>query len=218
MGSAFVLVDGMSVVRPDGLIDSKAIDFKKLKDALKPYSGKGNTLFVLAYFQSDEPLRDGAQVLMWTLEGFGRRAGFDKTRPIQTWFNKGFDKEGRLVEFDWKKQTAKVDDGAADMDEPAVGNDLVKVYPVRTALSRQLTNADCVVDIRAPLITQGDGLKAETRQAIRRFVNEIKLPRKEYVLFRINRSLSGEEAYERFLKNSEALGTWLGFKGSGVQG
>lgn len=157
-------------------------------------------------------------MLNWALEGFGHWAGYEKTSPRQTWFNKGFDKNLRPVEYDWKKETASLDERGPDGDEPATGNDQVKVYPVRTALSRQLTRADCVVDIRAAVIAKGDGLTPEIRDSIRRFVSRLKLPRKETVLFRIDRNRSGEKAYEFFINQQNKLATWLGFKYCIIQG
>jgi RNA polymerase sigma factor (sigma-70 family) len=49
---ACMLIDGMSVVRPDGLVDSKALDFDSLRTALKPYRGKGQALIVYVYFST----------------------------------------------------------------------------------------------------------------------------------------------------------------------
>jgi hypothetical protein len=189
----------MSVVKPDGdSLDSKAIDFSKLEAALKPFRGKDHGLFLHVFFRPPAS-KDAAQVLCWALEGFGRDAGFTTVLVVRNFRDE-----------DWKQMTAAADQGRADAEEPATGNDLVKVYPVRTALSRQLTfNADCVVDIVPPLEGQGDGLKPGVREAIRVAVGQLKLPRKDRVQFRVHRG--SEEAHGRFETTATDLAKSLGF-------
>jgi RNA polymerase sigma factor (sigma-70 family) len=204
---AMVLLDGMSLVRPDGSVDSTALDFVALRRVLKPHAGKGHGLFVNVYFLAGTSA-DASQLVCWALEGFGRQAGFEKAQATQTRFN---DRS-----YDWKKKTAAVGKGQAEGDEPATGDGLVKVYPVRTALSRQLTGADCVVDILPPLEGEGDGLKPAVRESIRVQVGRLNLPRKGHVLFRIRRG-SGE-ASQRFVEaTAESLAESLGFKSCSTQ-
>ena len=67
---------------------------------------------------------------------------------------------------DWKQQLALVSGGeAADdaADERPINSDLVGVFPIRTRLSRFLTNdMDCVVSLRRPIVGQPSALSEET--------------------------------------------------------
>jgi RNA polymerase sigma factor (sigma-70 family) len=201
---ACVLIDGMSIVRPDGTVDSKALDFDGLRSALKSCSGNGHGLIVRVYYPAPA---DGARVLAWALEGFGRQAGFEKVFATQTIFNEP---------YDWKKQTvAASDEHLVDADEPAAGDELVKVYPVRTVLSRLLTKADCVVVVPR-LESLGDGLKRGVRESLRRAMGQLTIPRKDRVLFCVR--AGSEEALRRFLETAKELAQALGFKASSVEG
>jgi RNA polymerase sigma factor (sigma-70 family) len=206
---AIVLLDGVSLVRPDGSVDGKALDFAGLREALQPYRGKGHTIVLNAWFRdpTSSPV-EGRRVLAWALEGFSRHAGFAKVRVSETFL--------AATDYDWEKKTAGAEKGPVNADEPATGNALVKVYPVRTALSRLQTDADCVAEILPLLEARGDDqLKPGVREALRLYIERLRLPHKELVAFRVRvrPDESGREAAERFRKTTaEPLARSLGFK------
>jgi RNA polymerase sigma factor (sigma-70 family) len=206
---AVVVIDGMSLVRPDGSVDSTALDFAALRKALKPYAGKGHGVFLQAYFLTGTS-QEAAAFLCWALEGFGRETGFDTPRAMQTWFN------GQT--FDWKAETEAARKTDPEGDEPGTGDAVVKVYPVRTALSRQRVKADCVVDILVPLEGDGDGLKPGVREAIVRYVGQLNLTQKGSVRFRVRRR-GNAAAFGRFRETTApSLARSLGFKSHSVEG
>src|SRR5205085_11548612 len=69
---AYVLIDGTSVVQSNGMIDGTALDFAKLRAALKGYGGKGRVHFSVDYgntmFRDGVNRADVTNILRWALE------------------------------------------------------------------------------------------------------------------------------------------------------
>jgi hypothetical protein len=86
----------------------------------------------------------------------------------------------------WPTRIAGLDrdlPGPAGGDETGVNDRAIKVYPVRTPLSRYLTgDADCVVEIVTP---SAGKLDPEIEPGIVRAVARLKLARKEKMYFRV---------------------------------
>lgn len=211
---ACVLVNSDGLSREDNALHWASLDFETLRKALLPYKeGKEPAVVFQIYHQprQDEEFEQFRKLLRWPLVGFGQEMGFRPARWIEN---------GALP---WSERVAAIEGkttGKADSDEPATGNELVTVYPVRTILSRHLfMNADCVVTIAPALTEDSDGgLPPKVEDALRRYVPELKLEDKGMLLFRIRCKLAAREASEKFYKSqAKALATSLGFESHNVQ-
>ena len=206
---AYVLVDGMSVIRAEETIDSAAINLDRIRDALKPYRNrKKGVVFFRVYYGRSEP-RGAKELLMWALQGFGKHAGFESSRVSNTYLGEGFDWEEMINGI-----RASIGD-AADGPEPMVGDDTVQVFPVRTRLSRYLAgDADCVVDVLQPIDgADGKTLPPETCEAIVSFVSELKLSRREKLLIRVHSvGNSGQEAVDKLVEARRTLQDFFDFE------
>ena len=102
-----------------------------------------------------------------------------------------------------------------DQKESAIGNNLVKVYPVRTILTRYLTsNSDCVVDVLPTFDGKHDGLTPEIREAIVRYVTKLKFKSKYRLFLRmVSSNQKGHDAIDRFIRvQRNELADLLGFQ------
>jgi RNA polymerase sigma factor (sigma-70 family) len=217
---ALVFVDGLSIIRQDGTLDSKGLDFRKLRDALKAYDRKGGIIFYACFanpaFRDGDQPTDAIRILCWALEGFGRQEGFAQATGYVSY----------SIPHDWKEKVAAARKAASaskeesEAEEPASGNKLVKVYPVRTPVSRELTSADCVVDILQPSDKWENGdLSQEIREAIHTYVTRLELPRKDRVHFQIHGNGPRDEVAMRFIQiTAPALAKSLGFETSSIAG
>jgi hypothetical protein len=105
----------------------------------------------------------------------------------------------------------------ADPDGPesSIGNHLVRVYPIRTVLSRLLSdNADCRVEV-LPLVdgSQPNPLTPEIRAAISQYVAKLELRNKQKVNFVLHYEFGrGDAAIDTMLKTiGKEIKPWLGF-------
>jgi hypothetical protein len=206
---AYVILDGGTLVRPDGTIDAAGLDWEALGKAIRPPKGRKDPVVVFNPIYHDPfPADNTREVVRWCLEGFGRDLGFAKARQTYT-MNGGYKWD------ETRTAIAKKMGGRPDAAEPMTGNSAVEVYPVRTVLSRHLTgNADCVVRIVAPF--QGpsaDKLEPEVDKAIRTYVNNLGLEEKDKLEFRLGFKESAREAADRFYDTTAGkLAQELGFK------
>jgi hypothetical protein len=201
---AFVAVDGMSIIRPDGALDPHAVDFAGLRTALKPYRASGAVLVNVCYFP--EASKPATNMLAWAMCGFVRNQGFQDVSSIFTCHN------DRTT---WKSRVNAKRATGADTEETAVGNDLVRVYPVQSLLSGWLTNqADCVVEILRPYRDDDEGIRPDMRQAIGRYLDQLQLPGKDIMFIRV--TLEGKDrdtGVTRFrARGTEAFVQSLGFR------
>jgi hypothetical protein len=207
---AYVLINGEAVLSTDGMINTKALDLPALRQQLAPFAdrGKGLVYFNVCY----RPVLDrGEEVLLWALYGFAVHAGFRDARVGNSY----------IPSFVWDTHIAKVNEAVAgepDGDEQPIGNEIVSVYPVRTALSRYLTsNADCIVDVLKPL--DKDVLTSDLHEAIQQFVSKTELKRKKLIQLRIwtkgpeSRQLANDFMSKR---DPKAFAASLGFEDSTV--
>jgi len=212
---AYVAINGMAVVDDAGVIDEKALDLDALRKALAPYADHQNGVVFINVKYNSFPARNhnAEQLVVWGLEGFGRDTGFKSARAYVTYFN---DRR-----FDWAKEIALVNEkvaGRADDDEEPIGDDLVKVYAVRTAFSAFLTGADCIVEVLAVPNDDGKSLLTQTvHQAIVKYVGEAKLWDKKRVVFGVRLTTLKEPSQrDRLFGELDALAKSLGFSASSV--
>ncbi len=205
---ACVLINGSSIVK-NSMIDASALDLQALAKELAPYADrdKGIVFFNIRFGQKSVGFdRQASSMLMLALEAFGRRAGFHTVNVSQSAY------------IDWEKSIAAVNEktnGQTDEDESAVGNELVRVYPVRTPLTRYLLgNNDCVVDVLAPISEEGgEALSAEIRKAILRYVPKAGVTHQDTINFRVRSGNGSEKAIDQFKRqDSVGLTKVLGYK------
>jgi hypothetical protein len=215
---AYVGVDGMAVVNDAGVIDENALELDDIRKALAPYADSQSGVVFLNVNYNSYPARNrnAEQLLVWGLEGFGRHAGFKTARSYFTYYN---DRK-----FDWTKKITSAKEKVADRadeDEEPLGDDLLKVYPVRTAFSAFLTSADCVVDVLVPPAEDGEqALTPTIRKGIAKYVGEAKLRGRERIAFGVKGLLEFQqknpEKLEQLLREFEDLAKSLGFPASSV--
>ncbi len=215
----FVAIDGSAGITRDGLLDPASVPAAAVRKALGRVPDRENgTVAVRLYFSEKRHSSAATDLLKALFEGVGRCSGFKATQ-MQTSVTVEFGNEY------WKKTFEALTingGGREEEDETPAGGDLVKVYPVRRALSRLLTgNVDCVIDILPSLEPKGNRLLSpEVRDAIVKNATAMTFRDKGRVLFRINSEterLSGDrfKAFRR--TEAPELAQKLGFKDSHVQ-
>jgi hypothetical protein len=199
---AAVFINGNGILT-NSMVDAKALDLDGLKEELKPYSDSKGTVWINLRYGSRYDSNAG-RVLALALDAFGRRAGFRDSVVTQSAY------------VNWDETIAAVNQKAGpDADEPPVGNDLVKVYPVRTILSRYLTgNADCVVDILVPLNQMGsDVFNPAIRDAVLQYVPKASTTQQEKIAFRVRNGSSSQTVVERFRdEDAQPFAELVGYK------
>lgn len=150
---AFVLIDGTSAIKgADESLDANALKLSRLWESLAPISrgGPGNVIFNVWCRRYAERTHRGdvwpaTSILLIALKQFGRDVGFANAAVDVFYLS-----ETNPYVNDWKKTVATFGQTPSDSKpkEKGVGNQRIRLYPVRTPLSRLLFNgADCVVDI-----------------------------------------------------------------------
>lgn len=213
---AFIVVDAVPLVREDGTIDIDGIQFEQLKNALKQYrtmprKSRGNVL-IQVVFSGAEP-RSSADLLRYALHGFVREEG-------------GFDHVWTMANHrggpgnDWKQRVEAARESIADgsVEESPVSNKLVKTYPVRTMLSRWMTEGcDCVVHVQQPV--DGDTvMRPALVEAIRTSIEALQLSQRTALFITLQFRRSGEQAVEKFVNTEkDRFAESLGFRRIVVQ-
>jgi hypothetical protein len=210
----YVLVNGDGVVKKDGDLRAEAIDLRQLDHELTedPLLSKDTGILIVVAYTREAPFR-GMQLLRYALIGVGH-SRFKEVRVVSA----------RDSRDSWKNALTII--GASgkakesDVPEACVKKGLVKVYPVRTAISRYLTDkADCVVVIGDQ---RGPSPKVEVIPAqagpIAEALRELKVKNRERIRFEYGRLPRGKEALMQFEKANQELAKKLGFKHDSVVG
>jgi hypothetical protein len=217
--SAYVAIHGGAAITKEGLIDPARVPVDGVGSALKLVPDhRDRTVVMNLSFGALRPTRPAVDLMVATFEGVGRRSGFNTTYVYSSFIS-------RRGHHHWEDTVEALTikaDGRADEDEMPAGNDLVKIYPVRTNLSLMLTgNSDCVIDVRAPLEKHGDRLLSpEVHDAIVKHVSTMRFRDTGKVVFRIGYLTERipDQRLQEFLKiEAPDLTRTLGFKGSAVQ-
>jgi hypothetical protein len=203
-----VILDTTSAVK-DSRIALDALQLQNLGKALLPHK-KGDTKlhFTLFFPKGDSEQFQAQNVLRYALMGFGHETGFPKVTAYGQWPN---------TEITWAEHIATLTGKARQAvgDEPASGNDLVKVYPVKTELSRYLTSdADCAVVVVGSLAKEQGVIPQRVRETTAELVGKLKLPHKRRVSFYLGHV--PDEERQRLLNDFYQLAEGLGFETSSV--
>lgn len=193
--TAYVQVNN-SAIAHGGQIDAKALnlaDFRKEISRLG--GGRKGALMLYSRFAGTDSNGPEAQLLDAAIKQICRDAGFEKISTGSTYTGD-----------DWKEKLALINsgDGAVDgADESPIDSDLVCVFPIRTRLSRFLTDdSDCVVAVRRPFDGRSNPLSKETADSIKETISKLKLDRKKRVLFQLSSTKAGQPVLERFILRS----------------
>jgi len=136
----YLLVHGDSLLDADGKLDPSRLNFDDLSQDIGyfPTVQKGDTIGAVLIF-AKQPPRAAARLLNLAVLGWAIASGYER-HVLAT----------DIGDREWKAAVKLTKDVRGlykeENDENAVGDDTVRVYPVRTALSRlHAANADCVV-------------------------------------------------------------------------
>ena len=181
-----VLINGVKVIKgEDEALDAKALKLSKIWKAIEPFA-KGEPSDVVfrvwCGWYVSRSLDDGtwraSSILKNALEGFGRGMGFQ-----DAWVDVRFLSPRFEYKDNWKGAVADFAPrpGENKVDEPAVGDQQVKLYPVHTRFSRLLYhNADCVVHFIPPIDEMDVASAFET---MKRCLPQLGLKKRDRVVF-----------------------------------
>ncbi|HTU25360.1 MAG TPA: TlpA disulfide reductase family protein [Pirellulales bacterium] len=179
---------------------------KKFEPERLDQSGVGDELTALAWKSKDRKpdlyvcyryanieVADGErQKLEAAVNKLCRECGFAKTPTSQTY-------TGETLAQSLAKFPDLPDD--PDATEPASEDERVRVYPVRTRLSRLLltgAETDCFVLLRQPIDGRFRQLSPATRDALRERVGQFELPQKRQVTFDCMTTTPGQRVAEKY--------------------
>lgn len=208
--SACVFVDATSFLNSDGRIAPDGLDLNAIADALSPYVTGKTAMIHVDYGNGKVPNNTRDFFVFGALERAARQSGFANVRITNAFRN--------VVGVAWQKRIAPVIEQPADetKDESPVVNDFVRAYPVRTALSRFVSESDCVCYIEKPLGSTPDAaaIPTEVQDAIKAAVSKLTLDRKRSVAFRfLTKTEKDRAAATLFIDNgSMTLAKSLGFE------
>lgn len=177
----YLLVHGDSLITADGKLDALQLDFADLSDDIGHFRvlRKGDKIVANVIF-ANRPPEPAARLLKFAIHGWAMEMGYMERVPIHV-----------IGDSDWNAATKLTNDSRGlfeeDESEDAVGDDVVRAYPVRTALSRlQFSEANCVVSFRQPFRKDSTGtLDEKARDRIRDLVDSLKLKERHRIQFSI---------------------------------
>jgi hypothetical protein len=141
------------------------------------------------------------------LRGLARTEGFRGAK---------IDEELRNDDLTWRERVAGIGAGRPGSlrgDEGGLGNNSVRIYPVRTPLSRLLfEGSDCVVDCR---VAPDREVEDRVRVAVKAITGKLDLVRRQEILFRVPFDEDAERKRVR-LERLDRLAKSLGFQRSRV--
>lgn len=174
-----VLVDTTEVLK-GGRLELDALKLPELRKAILPYKATDARLQYTFFIpKEDGDLATPRHFVHLALIGLAHDAGFAKVTAIVHYDNTDKTWADRVAVFTGKPRRPPGDEAASSADG-------VKVYPVRTPLSRHLTSdADCVVVVAPSLAESGGVVPAKVRAAAVDLVAKLKLPNAKKVAFTV---------------------------------
>jgi hypothetical protein len=144
-----------------------------------------------------DQVRDKAHSLAQLCATIGRAAGYQSARWSTSFGGWRWDSHVNVAEAAARAAKSKVED--------SVGDHRVRVYPVRTFLSRLETDADCVVDVipelrAAPAMKFPDDFVA----AMAEFIPQIKYENNQKLLIRVRVTESAQKPLDEWVSDREA--------------
>lgn len=202
---AYVIVDGESMVNDEGLIIPDSIDWDMLATEMRKLRVDERSVATFHVLPGDAP--GDFRMLTWLLEGFGRnRCRFDHVYWRSSSDNADF----------WQRIEASQEfTNDSPGPENGVGNELVRVFPVQTFLSRYNSDdADCVVRVIPQLIQQPQPeMRGAIQASMLKYVPMLELERTKKLLILINYHEDAQDSID-WLRDTGArvLAEKLGFE------
>jgi peroxiredoxin len=211
-GTAAYVQINTSAIAYDGRIDAAAFDSASFRGELAKLA-RGSKGSLMLYFRISGTNDKAPEMLLLeaAVKQICRDAGYKQIGigHAYTW-------------EDWKKELALVEntEGSNDAEERPVSSELVRVFPIRTRLSRFLTHdADCVVEIQRPIIGQESALSEELEASIASGIDQLQLARKRRMLLKVRSTKAGRPVVERLsarnldrLSEADRFARRLGFE------
>jgi hypothetical protein len=202
--SVFVTLDLMGVVK-DGTLNQSALG--SIRRDLAGAGARDGIVHFRVFHEKTADTHENKR-LHEALRGLARAEGFRGAK---------LDEELRNDDLTWRARVATIDAGrprSARGDEAGLGTDSVRIYPVRTTLSRYLfEGSDCVVDcLAAPVLEVED----RVRVTIKATVPKLALERKQQILFRVPADQVEERSRVPLQEELRRLANSLGFQRSRV--
>jgi hypothetical protein len=202
--SVFVTLDLMGVVK-DGSLNQSALGSIH-RDLAGAGARNGIVYFRIFHDKTSDPNQN--QRLHDALRGLARAEGFRDAKV---------DEELRNDDLTWRERITTLDGGRPGSprgDEAGLGNNAVRIYPVRTPLSRYLfEGSDCVVDcLAAPDLEVED----RVRVTIKATLPKLDLKRKQQIHFRVPAAKVEEHSRVPLQERLHLLAKSLGFQRSMV--
>ena len=211
--SVYAAINGAALVR-GSTIDTKNFDlaaFRRELSGLAKQRPGGVKIYLLNATGQAE--RSAVDFSIDALAQIGRRAGFETAQTGMV---------GHNSQWTWREELNSIPaavEGQPEGEEAALGDQHVRVYPVRTRLSRWLTsNADAVVVVRQPFDGRTPGLPEKTVESIRQWVGKLAITNKRKLLICLDSTAAGRPFLDRFVEvGAKELASSLGFSSSSVR-
>ncbi len=198
-----VFVDATSGLFKDGALDDQSPQLGELRKKLQPLAKKYPHIQFTMYRTSEtEPLQTKA--IDKKVADFAKEMGFQKTSSMWTISN-----DETMTWAKYSKPFMNQADEGEGKELPVVDG-VVKLYPVKTTLSRWLTsNADWVADL--PAIAENENAVSEkVTNSLKALMKGQKITPDSRIQFR--QENPGMEKNEVILKELFKIGEGLGFK------
>ncbi len=193
------------MVNDEGLIIPDSIDWDMLATEMRKLRVDERSVATFHVLPGDAP--GDFRMLTWLLEGFGRnRCRFDHVYWRSSSDNRDF----------WQRIEASQEfTNDSPGPENGVGNELVRVFPVQTFLSRYNSDdADCVVRVIPQLIQQPQPeMRGAIQASMLKYVPMLELERTKKLLILINYHEDAQDSID-WLRDTGAsvLADKLGFE------
>jgi hypothetical protein len=177
----YLLVHGDSLIDSDEKLDPALLNFDDLSNDIGRVLilQKGDTISAQLLF-AKEPPRAADRLVNMAILGWARERGFDRHVPSTV-----------IGDREWKTAVRLTGDArglfAEKESEDPIGDEDVRVYPVRTALSRlQCYGSECVVVFPRPYGKDATGaLDDKVKARAKGLVDSLKLKERKQVMFGI---------------------------------
>ena len=163
---------------------------------LKEAASYGSRLQLeLWYHLPSEPQRDLQSRVRTSMTELAETAGFEQVRASEI-----------MTTADWASKVGPASrmTEATQVDERPVADDLVRVYPVRTKLSRfELGEVDCVVEVFDPIDARAIETWPQLRDSIAKQVRAVEIPRGGRLRFTLTKTDAGAKLAEGLFDSAQ---------------
>lgn len=186
--------DVYAIVNCNALLDDDDLDLSALRaddfvSALsKATASRGQLLLICRYHLPTNAERKRRNQLRQRVKELCSSAGYSNVRVSET-----------STSAEWKNvlERAEVFHQPNDADEPLIENDHVRVFPIRTKLSRFIHGeADCIVEVVHPVDGRMKEISSELEESIRQAVQQAQLTKKHTMKFILSSTSAGRDRVE----------------------